>query len=229
MRIQRRLIGLVGFGILLILTIAVFSLLNMTSVFSLTTQAVSQVSVEFQKIWEIEKQVEEMSRSARRYAATSDIRFRNSFELSRTDAHRMVDDIAKLDLGDREKDLLSRLSADFNEVGKKSSRLFSINDPRGRNRVLVQSLLSELDLTVAMTSRDIDVYKEESALQLGAIMGKLHATKTRINFLFFDHPGDGGHLPRGVRRLYSPQGVGPVCMSSGTGPGRSARGTLTTR
>jgi PAS domain S-box-containing protein len=185
MRIQRRLIGLVGFGILLILTIVVFSLLNMTSVFSLTTQAVNQVSVEFQKIWEIEKNVEEMSRSARRYAATSDIRFRNSFELSRIDAHRMVDDIAKLDLSDREKSLLSRLSADLIEVDKKTSRLFSINDPHGRKRVLVQSLLSELDLTMAMTSRDIDVYKEESALQLGAIMGKLQATKTRINFLFF--------------------------------------------
>jgi hypothetical protein len=43
MRIQRRLIGLVGVGILLILTIAVFSLLNMTSAFSLTTQAVNQI------------------------------------------------------------------------------------------------------------------------------------------------------------------------------------------
>jgi len=185
MRIQRRLIGLVGFGILLILTIAVFSLVNMTSVFSLTTQAVSQISVEFQKIWEIEKQVDKMSRSARRYATTSDIRFRNNFELSRTDAQQMVDDIAKLDLSDREKNLLLRLSADFEEVGKKSFRLFSTGDLRGRNRTRVQSLLSELDLTVALTSRDIDAYKEENALQLGAIMGKLHATKTRINFLFF--------------------------------------------
>lgn len=185
MRIQRRLITLVGFGILLILTIAVFSLLNMTSVFSLTTQAVSQVSVEFQKIWEIEKHLEEMSRSSRRYAATSDNRFRNSFELSRIDAHRMVDDIAKLDLSDRERNLLSRLSADFNEVDRKASRLFATNDPHGRNRVLVQSLLSELDLTMAMTSRDIDVYKEESAVQLGAIMGKLQATRSRINILFF--------------------------------------------
>jgi PAS domain S-box-containing protein len=185
MRIQRRLIGLVGFGILLILTIAAFSLANMSSIFSLTTQAVSQISVEFQKIWEIEKQVEELSRSARRYAATGDIRFRNSAELSRIDAQRMVDDIAKLDLSDREKNLLSRLRADLEAVGKKSSLLFSVGDPHGRNRVLVQSLLSELDLTVAMTSRDIDGYKEENALQLGAIMGKLHATKTRINFLFF--------------------------------------------
>ena len=185
MRIQRRLIGLVGFGILLILTIAVFSLLNMTSVFSLTTQAVSQVSVEFQKVGEIEKRVEEMSRSARRYAGTSDIRARNSFELSRVDAQRMVDDIAKLDLGERVRNLLSGLSADFEEVGRKSSRFFSINDPRGRNRVLMQSLLSELDLTMAMISRDIDSYKEENTLQLGAIMGKLQATRTRINFLFF--------------------------------------------
>ena len=185
MRIQQRLIALVGFGILLILTIAVFSLLNMTSVFSLTTQAVSQVSVAFQKIWEIEKHVEGMSRSARRYAATSDIRSRNSFELSRIDALRMTDDIAKLYLSDREKNLLARLTADFEEVARKSSRLFSIGDPHGRNRVLVQSLLSELDLTMAMTSRDIDVYKEESAVQLGAIMGKLQATRTRINFLFF--------------------------------------------
>jgi PAS domain S-box-containing protein len=185
MRIQRRLIGLVGFGILLILAIAVFSFLNMTSVFSLTTQAVSQVSVEFQKIWEIEKHVEEMSRSARRYAATSGTRFRNSFELSRIDAHRMIDDIAKLYLSDRERNLLSRLSADFTEIDKKSSRLFEINDLQGRNRVQVQSLLSELDLTMAMTSRDIDVYKEESAVQLGAVMGKLQATRTRINILFF--------------------------------------------
>ncbi len=184
MRIQRRLIGLVGFGILLILTIAVLSLLNMTSVFSLTTQAVSHVSVEFQKIWEIEKQVEEMSRSARRYAATSDIRARNSFELSRFDAHQMVGDIEKLDLSSREKDLLSRLSVDLETVDKNSSRIFSVDDPHGRNRVLVQSLLSELDLTMAMTSRDIDVFKEESTLQLGAIMDKLHATKTRINLLF---------------------------------------------
>jgi len=185
MRIQRRLIGLVGFGILFILTIAVLSLTNMTSVFSLTTQAVSQISVEFQKIWEIEKQVDKMSRSARRYATTSDIRLRNNFELSCIDAQQMVDDIAKLDLSDREKNLLSRLSADIQEVGKKSSRLFSTGDPRGRNRTRVQSLLSELDLTVALTLRDIDAYKEENALQLGAIMGKLHATKTRINFLFF--------------------------------------------
>jgi PAS domain S-box-containing protein len=185
MRIQRRLIGIVGFGILLILTIAVFSLLNMTSVFSLTTQAVDQVSVEFQRIWEIEKHVEEMSRSARSYASTSDTRFRNSFELSRTDALRKIDDIAKLDLGAREKDLLSRLSADFTEVSKRSSRLFATSDPYGRNRVLVQSLLSEFDMTVALTSRDIDVYKEESAIQLGAIMGKLQATQTRIDFLFF--------------------------------------------
>jgi PAS domain S-box-containing protein len=185
MKIQRRLIALVGFGILLILTIAVLSLLNMTAMFSLTTQAVSQVSVEFQKIWEIEKQVEELSRSAHRYATTSDIRFRNSFHLSRTDARRMVDDIAGLDLSDRERALLSILSADMEEIDKKSSRLFSIDDLRGRNRVRVQSLLSEFDLTMAMTRRDIDGYKEENALQLGAIMGKLHATKTRINFLFF--------------------------------------------
>lgn len=185
MRIQRRLIGLVGVGILLILAIAVFSFLNMTSVFSLTTQAVNKISVEFQKIGEVEKQVDDMSGAARRYAATSDIRFRNSFELSRIEAHRMAEDIEKLDLGSREKNLLSRLSADLAEVDKKSSQLFSVNDLRGRNRVLVQSLLSELDLTVAVASRDIDVYKEENAIQLGTIMGKLQTTKTRINFLFF--------------------------------------------
>ncbi len=184
MRIQRRLIGLVGFGILLILTIAVFSLLNMNSIFSLTTQAVSQVSVEFQKIWEIEKQAEEMSRSVRGFATTSDRRFRNSFELSRINAYQMVDDIAKLDLSDRQKNHISKLSADFEDIDKKSSRLFLIDDPRGRNRVLVQSLLSELDLTMAMTGRDIGVYKEESAVHLGAIMDKLHTTKTRINLLF---------------------------------------------
>jgi PAS domain S-box-containing protein len=185
MRIQRRLIGLVGFGILLILTIAVFSLLNMTSMFSLTTQAVSQVSVEFQNIWEIERQVEEMSRSSRRYASTSDLRFRKSFELSCTGATRMVDDIAKLNLSHREKELLSVISDDLDEIGKRSSRLFAVSDLRGRNRVLVQSLLSELDLTVAMITRDIDSYKEENANQLGAIMGKLQDIRTRINFLFF--------------------------------------------
>ena len=184
MRIQRRLIGLVGFGILLILTIAVFSLLNMTAAFSLTTEAVERVSVEFQKIWEVESHVEEMSRSVRHYASTSDIRSRNSFELSRTDAYQLVEDIAKLDNGDRGRSILSRLSADLKTVDKKTSQLFSIADLRGRNRVLVQSLLSEIDLTLAMVSRDIASYKEESTIQLGSIMGKLQETRRRINFLF---------------------------------------------
>ncbi len=185
MRIQRRLITLVAFGILLILTIAMFSLVNMTSVFSLTTQAVNQVAAEFQKVWELEKHVDEMSQASRRYAATSDIRYRNSFEQSRAQTSRLAGDIAKLELGERGRDLLSRLRADLEAVDKKTSRLFSINDPRGGNRALMQSLLSELDLAMAMTIRDLDGFKEENTLQLGAIMDKLRTTQTRTNFLFF--------------------------------------------
>ncbi len=185
MRIQRRLITIVGIGIVLILTIAVFSLVNMSSVFSLTTQAVNQVAAEFQKVWELEKHVDEMSNAFRRYAATSDTRYRKSFERSRAQTSLLAGDIAKLELGERGKDLLSRLDADLDTVDKKTSLLFAINDPRGGNRVLMQALLSELDLAMAMTIRDLDTFKEENALQLGAIMGKLHATKTRINFLFF--------------------------------------------
>ena len=185
MRVQRKLLGLVGLGILLILVITVFSLWNMTSAFSLTTRAVNRFAFEFQTIWEIEKNVGEMDRSIHAYAATGESRFRNAYELARKDARGMVDDLVKHGLANPETALLASISSDVDEIDKKASRLFAIKEPRGRNRMQVQSLQSELELVVSKAQRDVDSFKEQNTIQLGSLMMNLRRTKERINILFF--------------------------------------------
>lgn len=184
MHIHRRLIIVVGLGMLLIMTIAVYALQNMAAVFSSTTRNVERLSLEVQRVWKIEKETTRMSMDVHDYVASGQEKYRSAYNASRASVLRMLDEIKARDLSPRYRELLASTSSDFAELNGRADRIFSLEDPAGRNRVLARGLMVEIDGLLERMGGDIDTYKEGSGAQMGELVDYLRVLKIRVNILF---------------------------------------------
>jgi PAS domain S-box-containing protein len=185
MKIQRRLIVLVGLGMLLIMTITIVSLLDITTSFSRTTTRFEQITSELQRIRDVEKKISGMSFAVHNYLESggSD-RYRQSYGASRSAARKTLKEIAGLGLDRQETVLISSLTDDLGQMEKKAGRIFSLRSPAGGDKALASDLVTELDSLLVWMGNDIEKYERENAAQMGSVLGELLKNKIRINVLF---------------------------------------------
>ena len=184
MKIHRRLIVLVGLGMLLILTITVFSLGNITTLFSRTTQTVGQISLEVREIWEIEQKIEDSTRMVHEYVRTGDPRFRRNYEIFAESIAEMLSQAGNLDLDKREVKVVGSLMNDINALRGKAEQLFLLDLASERARAQATEALADIDGLVVWIKHDLERYREENSVQLDSVVRDLGTTKMRISILF---------------------------------------------
>ena len=184
MNIHRRLIVLVGLGMLLIMTITVLSVENITGVFSHTVRSVGTISLEVRKVWNIEQKLGDSARMVREYVKTGDEHYRRNYRVFHDAAKRMLKEMNDLELDKREVKILGSLMNDFNTIEDTVERIFVLDLARAGSRTEADTLLNDLDSLVAWMQHDIERYKEENAVRLDSVAKDIQKAKIRINVLF---------------------------------------------
>jgi len=182
-KIHKRLILLVGLGMLLIMTITVMSLQNMTTFFSNTTSEIGLITLEVQRSWTMERKVDTMTRALRSYVRTGDSRYHGSFDAARGEVQKIIDELARPSLIGYRPGTVDSMTADFRQLVNKADRIFSLGRPADRDQVLAQNLLMEIDDLRVWMDKDIDQYKKRSAELLSTLAEQLGNNELRINFL----------------------------------------------
>ncbi len=170
---------------LLIMTITVLSLLDIASSFSRTTRDVRQVSTEFQRIWDIEKNINDMSVAVHNYLENGgNGGYRQSYETSRIAVHKTLNELASLDLDRKETALINSVTGDLDQMEKKAGRIFYLRSPAGRDKALATDLVTELDSLLVWMGRDIEKYQQENANEMDSVLNKLLKHKAMTNVFF---------------------------------------------
>ena len=184
MHIHRRLIVLVGLGMLLIMTITVLSVENITGEFSQTVRSIGTISLEVRKVWSIEQKIGDATRVVREYIRTGDEHYRRNYRVFHDAAEQMLTEMNALELDKREVKVLGALMNDFNTIEDKVERIFVLDLAHAGTRTEANTLLNDLDNLAAWMQHDIERYKEENALRLDSVAKDIQGTKLRINILF---------------------------------------------
>jgi PAS domain S-box-containing protein len=169
---------------LLIMTITVLSVENITGVFSHTVRSIGTISLEVRKIWNIEQKLGDAARMVHEYVRTGDEHYRRSYRVFHDAAERMLKEMNGLELEKREVKVLGALMNDFNTVEEKVDRIFSLDLVQAGSRAEAGALLNDLDGLVAWMQHDIERYKEENAVRLDVVAKDIQNAKLRINILF---------------------------------------------
>ncbi len=185
MRIQGKLIVLVGIGMLLIMTITVVSLRDITAAFSHTITGMERISSEFQQLWDFEKNVHTMSLAAHNYVESGgNEQYRQSYETARNAVHKTLVGISGLTPDRREKGLVDSVTADLDRMERKAARIFALSDPAGSDKTLADDLLIELDDLIGWMGNDIEKYRGENQREMGSVQAELLQNKVRTNIFF---------------------------------------------
>jgi PAS domain S-box-containing protein len=184
MKIHRRLIVLVGLGMLLILLITVLSLQYISGTFSRTTRELAQSSFEYEKIWDAEKSIADMSLALHDFVETGNEAYRKTYLAALREVRLTLNDISSLDLNEKEKTIIASMTVDLREMEKKADRILSLRSPAGENRALAENLLAGLDSLFMQLEKDTVRYQNEHAAEMGMIMKQIRDNKVRTNLLF---------------------------------------------
>lgn len=184
MNIHKRLIILIGLGMLLIMTIAVLSLRDNAATLSLTMNGVGEVFSEFQRIQTIEKNIADMSLSIHHYRENGGAKHRASYEAARGRVRETMKDLVRQEHPAPEMAALASLTADIHEMERVAGRIFSRGPSVKGVRAFIDLDVAEFERLTVSAEKHIDQFQEENTLRMGGITVQLRDTKTRINNLF---------------------------------------------
>ncbi len=184
MKLHRRIIGLVGLGMLLILAITATALQELTTVFLRTAHDVQNLSEQVRRIWEVEQKINEMHIAVHGIVETGDAQYRASYEKARTAVHDAFRSMSQVSVGQQEMKVLSSLMTDFGEMERKSERAIALAGMKGTPRTVTGILLLELDSLQQWMANDIAKYREENSGLSRMVMSRLQRDKIEISVLF---------------------------------------------
>lgn len=184
MNIHRRLIILVGLGMLLIMTIAVLSLRDNTVTLSLTMNGVGEIFSDFQRTRTIEKNIADMSLSIHRYLENGGAKHRTAYETARDRVREAMKDMDAQEHPPKVNAILASLTADVQEMETTADRIFSRKPFARGYRTLDARDISAFDRLSESSERSIEQYQEENTIRMGKIAVQLLDNKTSINNLF---------------------------------------------
>lgn len=184
MKLHRRLITLVGLGMLLVIAITTSALQEMASVFMRTASEVERGSRQFQRVWEIENKITEMHLATHGIVEYGGETYRKAYADSREAARGAFREMSQITLNQREMNILGSVMADFREMETKADRIIVLASRPGADQNLITNLMLELDSLHIWMGRDIAKYKDESAALTANIMGQLHGDRVKVSMLF---------------------------------------------
>jgi PAS domain S-box-containing protein len=184
MNIHRRLILLVGLGMLLILSITVLSLQVFSGAYSHTTAGLAVSSLEYEKIWDFEKESADMSLALHNFVETGKDEYRKVYATAVSDARDTQSDIANINHNLKEVAIAASLTADLLEMEKDADRILSLRPSAKGNLALAQDVLARFDTKFMQLEKDIVTYQNEHAAEMGMIMREIRNQKVRTNLLF---------------------------------------------
>ncbi len=184
MKLHKKLIILVGAGALLIMLVTLAFMRQMTAVFSRSAKDVEHISSEVRSLWIIEKEISKISMYIHDYLVSGDTRYRDLARASRESVGKLLAETAGLDLRQGDMELLGSIMRDFNELERKTDRFFSLKNPMTSDRTIAYNIMIEIDGLVEWLGRDIDRYKEESAVQMKVVLAGLKGLKRSVNLRF---------------------------------------------
>jgi PAS domain S-box-containing protein len=186
MKIHRKIIALVGLGMVLIIAITLIALKDISGALSLTTQGVGELFAKDQRIDALEKGIVGMSLAVHDYRETGDIHLQGAYR----DTYSRVEESLRLDdtlaFSPVEKKILALLTDDVQFLDAESRRIFSLKDPLGKDRRRATKLIRNIDISIASIEQDIDNYREQSVRRMGEIVLLLRGNQVRVNdYLLF--------------------------------------------
>ncbi|MGE5172808.1 MAG: PAS domain S-box protein [Betaproteobacteria bacterium] len=185
MNIHRKIIALVGIGMLLFLAIMVLSLNNVMSSFSSIIAEVDSKSENMRRIRDIVKEMDIMSTSVRDYLAGKDSRYRDAYLASRASARKKVEYLMMTDAGAGGRVLSVSLRLDLKALDERANRIFTFTDPTGKDRVRAEILVNEIDGILSMRKRDVENHiNEERAAQTNKLADYFYFLRNRVLLLF---------------------------------------------
>ncbi len=181
MKVHRKIIALVGLGMVLIVTITLVALKDISGALSLSTQGVGELFAKDQRIDEIEKNVVGMSLAVRDFRETGNNGHRKPYEAARLRVHESLTGNREFVLSPDEAKIFARLSDDIYALERASERIFSLEDLPAKNRVAANALVRAIDVLIASIEQDIDRYREQNVRQMGEIALLLRTNRIHAN------------------------------------------------
>ncbi len=181
MKIHRRLITLVGLGMLLIIAITVFSLQSITTVFTSASKNVRMTSLKVQRMWTIEKNIDAMVLAVHDFVGSGRPGDRDAYQAARSSVQAALDELAAMQLTEQDMKVLASVMDDFRALEKKARRIFALPEPQGAQQVVARNLIIEMNGLVEWLAKDIEQYKKESGRAMDELSVLIGRTNARIN------------------------------------------------
>lgn len=181
MKVHRKIIALVGLGMVVIMTITLVALNDISGALSLTTQGVGELFAKDQRMDALEKGVAGMSLAIHNYRETGNIRFRGAYNNADAHVQESLRPHGEFELSQAEKNILAQLADDVQSLGREAERIFSLEDPRGKDRIPANTLVRKIDGKIASIDQDIDRYRERNVQRMGEIALLLRANRVHVN------------------------------------------------
>ncbi|HUJ17071.1 MAG TPA: PAS domain S-box protein [Nitrospirota bacterium] len=183
MKIHKRLMFLVAAGMLVILAVTALSFEYINAAFSRTSRQLGAFSADAERIWLIERQLDEISIAVQNFVMTGERSYWNRYETARNEADRALAGFPGGAPAARDGAAPSSLVADLDLMKTKVERVFSLRPTDPRQRMLATDLLAELDSLQLWMKRDIEKYQQANAAQMGIVLEQLHRNNLWINVL----------------------------------------------
>jgi PAS domain S-box-containing protein len=186
MKVHRKIIALVGLGMVLIITITLIALQDISGALALTTRGVGELFTKDQRIDTIEAGVGVMSVAIHNFKETGNGLFRRTYNDAYSHVLESLRPHAELMFSQEETNILAELAADVQFMDRDSERIFSLKDPRSKNRLLANLLVRKIDDKISSIDLAIDSYREQSVRGMAEIVLLLRANRVRVNnYLLF--------------------------------------------
>jgi hypothetical protein len=176
MKARNKFILLASLGLFLILIIGVFSLRYVVIAVSSLTTEIEQTTRELASIEAMATDLATLSVNIHHYIPDRDNHSCEACEASRAAVHRILDNLIVQDPDPGVRSFPALLHGSFGSVETSMNRLFSLNDPAGRDRESARRLLLEISKLVAFMNADISTFRKG---RIDARAGQV-AARTRV-------------------------------------------------
>ncbi len=181
MKIHRKIIALVGMGMVLIIAITLIALQDISRALSLTTRGVGELFAKDQRIDAIQAGVGAMSLAIHDFKETGNILFSNIYSDAYSHVQESLRPRGELVFSQEENKIISQLADDVQSMNRESQQFFLLANPLVKNRLQANALVRKIDDTAASIEHDIDNYREQSVRGMAKIVLSLRANRRRVN------------------------------------------------
>jgi PAS domain S-box-containing protein len=182
MKIHKKLMFLVGLGMLLILAITILSLRYLTDTLARSSHEMAEISSQSRQIWNVERRIDELVEAVQNFSRTGDRTFMRLYGNAHRSAKESLERLSAGDFGANQSIALATISKDLELLQKTAEGIF-FSSSRGERGAVAAELTQLLDLQKAI-KQQITKYQETGAGEMKAALGRLPSTTGTIYLAF---------------------------------------------